>query len=172
MATRSQTRSKQNRAPSPHSLPPPRTAQTAARTSAGVSHWLLKTEPSTYSFHTLLREGRTNWNDVRNFQARNFLRTIRAGDLALIYHSGEERAVVGIAEVIREAYPDPDPATPKAEWVQIDLRPIEALTKPVPLRALKESEKLRGLLLLRQSRLSVMPVTEAEFQAIRELAQP
>src|SRR4051794_8652540 len=95
-----------------------------------LSYWLLKTEPSTYSFQDLLREQRTNWNGVRNFQARNYLKTFQKHDLALIYHSGDEKAVVGIAKIIEEAYPDPDPKK-AGEWVQVGLKPVQLLKRPV-----------------------------------------
>jgi predicted RNA-binding protein with PUA-like domain len=132
------------------------------------AYWLLKTEPSTYSFETLLREGSTNWDQIRNYQARNFLREIRKGDLALIYHSGDEKAVVGIAEITREAYPDPDPDG--GDWVQVDLKKVQRLSRPVPLAELKAEPRLKNLLLIKQSRLSAMPVTQAEYECIVSLA--
>jgi predicted RNA-binding protein with PUA-like domain len=136
------------------------------------SHWLLKTEPETYSFLTLLKEGKTHWNDVRNFQARNFLRQIRIGDLALIYHSGDEKSVVGIARIVREAYPDIDPEDDRpGDWVQVDLEAVEALPHSVSLATLKSDVTLKDLLLIRQSRLSVMPVTEKEYERILRLGQ-
>lgn len=134
---------------------------------APPSYWLLKTEPGTYAFQTLLRERRTNWNDVRNFQARNFLRKMSKGDIALIYHSGDERAVVGVAEVIREAYPDLDPEG--GDWVQVDLKALNPLPRPVPLKEIKATSPLKDLPLIRQSRLSVMPVTAEHFQTLLKL---
>ena len=131
------------------------------------SYWLLKSEPETYSFLTLLKEKKTNWNNVRNFQARNFLRTAKKGDFALIYHSGKEKAVVGIAEVIREAYPDIDPDG--GDWVQIDLKPIEALPVPVTLSEIKSTPALAEIFLIRQSRLSCMPLTASHFQTLIRL---
>ena len=134
------------------------------------SYWLLKTEPETYAFETLLEQGKTNWNDVRNFQARNFLRQVKIGDLALIYHSGDSKSVVGIARVVREAYPDIDPSEDRpGDWVQIDLEPVSALPSPVPLATLKSEPTLKDLLLIRQSRLSVMPVTPIHFEKIQKL---
>lgn len=130
--------------------------------------WLLKTEPETYSFQQLLKQRKTNWNDVRNFQARNFLREVGEGDHALIYHSGSDKAVVGIAEVIKKAYPDPDPEM-KGDWVQIDIQALKALPKPVPLALIRETPALKELLLLKQSRLSVMPVTPKQFEALLKL---
>src|SRR5277367_3917557 len=104
------------------------------------SYWLLKTEPGTYSFSQLLKDGKTNWNGVRNFQARNNLKAIKKGDIVLIYHSGDDKSVVGIAKVVREAYPDPDPSK-KGDWVQVDLEPVEKLGKPVALAELKGSRE-------------------------------
>jgi predicted RNA-binding protein with PUA-like domain len=134
------------------------------------AHWLLKTEPETYSFARLRREKRTNWCDVRNFQARNFLKEVAKGDFALIYHSGAEKAVVGIARCVRAGYPDID-ADDGKEWVQIDLAPVRELSHPVPLATIKATPALRDLLLIRQSRLSVMPVTKAHFDAIVRLSE-
>lgn len=130
--------------------------------------WLLKTEPDTYSFEQLLKDRNTNWNGVRNFQARNFLRTAQVGDLALIYHSGDIKAVVGTARVVKAGYPDPDPETP-GEWVQIDLQVDSPLPQPVSLKTLKATPELADLLLIRQSRLSVSPVTQAQHARILEL---
>lgn len=135
-----------------------------------AGYWLLKTEPSTYSFEQLRKQRRTNWNDVRNFQARNFLREVGVGDLALIYHSGDDKAVVGVAKVARAAYPDVDPETP-GEWVQVDVAFERELTRPVALKELKQDASLKDLLLIKQSRLSVMPVKKAEFDRILKLAE-
>jgi predicted RNA-binding protein with PUA-like domain len=131
-------------------------------------YWLLKTEPETYSFERLLKDRKTNWNDVRNFQARNFLREIKKGDLAAIYHSGDAKSVVGIAECVREGYPDIDTDDGK-EWVQIDLAPVKALPNAVPLSTIKSTAALKDLPLIRQSRLSVMPITKAHYDAILKL---
>lgn len=132
------------------------------------TYWLLKSEPSTYSFQDLLRDKKTNWNGIRNFQARNFLRAARPGDLALIYHSGDDKAVVGIAKVTSEPYADPDPKKP-GDWLQMDLAPVKPLKTPVELARLKATPALKGLLLLKQSRLSTMPITAAEYAAILKL---
>jgi predicted RNA-binding protein with PUA-like domain len=105
---------------------------------------------------------------VRNFQARNYLKSARTGDLALIYHSNEGKAVVGIAKVVKEAYPDKDPEH-KGDWVQIDIAPVEKLTSPVTLEDIKASSKLKDILLVKQSRLSVMPVSEAHFTLIKKM---
>jgi predicted RNA-binding protein with PUA-like domain len=131
-------------------------------------YWLLKSEPSTYSFDQLLKDKKTNWNGVRNFQARNFLNTAKKGDLALIYHSNDDKAVVGIAKVVREAYPDKDPEK-AGDWVQIDLAPVEKLKTPVTLAEMKSSPKFKDLLLIKQSRLSVCPVSEVHYKLILKM---
>ncbi len=127
--------------------------------------WLLKSEPHTYSFSQLIRDRKTNWNDVRNYQARNALREACVGDFALIYHSGDERAVVGIAEVIKEAYPDPDPEM-AGDWVQIDLKAVAPLQRSVELKELKANSKLKDLPLIKQSRLSCMRISPEHFKII------
>lgn len=131
-------------------------------------HWLLKSEPSVYSFDKLVHDGKTNWNGVRNFQARNFLKQAEKGDLALIYHSNEGKAVVGVAKVVKEAYPDIDAETP-GEWVQIDIAPVKSLARAVTLDEMKKNKKLKNLLLIKQSRLSVMPVSAEDFNLIVKL---
>lgn len=129
-----------------------------------AKYWLLKTEPSTYSFDTLMKDGKTNWNGVRNFQARKFLQEAKKGDLALIYHSGDDKAVVGIAEVTREAYPNVD--EDGGDWVQIDLKKHARLKKPVTLAEIKATASLKEMRLVRQSRLSCMPVEAKEYSTI------
>ena len=136
---------------------------------AKAKYWLLKSEPSTYSFDNLIQDGKTNWNGVRNFQARNHLAQISRGDIALIYHSGDDKAVVGIAKVIKEGYPDLDPKKPGA-WVQIDLAPVKALPRPVTLAEIKSKPALKTVPLIKQSRLSCMPITAAHFDAILKMA--
>ena len=131
-------------------------------------YWLLKSEPSTYSFADLERDGKTNWNGVRNYQARNHLAQISQGDIALIYHSGDDKAVVGIAQCVRPGYPDPDPKK-TGEWVQIDLKPVKALKVPVSLTTLKSTPSTKSLPLIKQSRLSVMPISSEHFEAILKL---
>ncbi len=131
----------------------------------GNTYWLLKTEPETYSFEMLLQDQKTNWNGVRNFQARNFLKEMKTGDLAFIYHSGDTRAIIGIARVIKGAYPDPDASKP-GDWVQVDLEPVRALKNPIPLSTLKSAPDLNSLLLIKQSRLSVMPVSATHYRNI------
>lgn len=132
------------------------------------SYWLLKTEPQTYSFSQLIQDKKTFWNGVRNFQARNFINQMNVGDLALIYHSGDERAVVGIAKITRAAYPDPDPKKP-GDWVQVDLAPVQALKRAVELSEIKKTSSLSDLLLIKQSRLSVMPISQTHYQTLVSL---
>lgn len=130
--------------------------------------WILKTEPSTYSIHDLKKDGKTHWNGVRNFQARNFLSQMKVGDRAFIYHSGDDRSIVGTAEVIKAGYPDPDPKK-KGDWLQVDLKFVSEFKEPVTLTALKAHKVLKQLQLVRQSRLSVSPVTEEEIKALKEM---
>lgn len=132
------------------------------------AYWLLKTEPETYSFEQLQKDRKTPWNGVRNFQARNFLKEAKVGDQALIYHSGKDKAVVGIAEVTRTAFPDPDPKKP-GDWVQIEIAPLRPFKRAVPLSELKTTPALKTLQLIRQSRLSVSPVSPEHFRLIVKL---
>ncbi|MBC7386326.1 MAG: EVE domain-containing protein [Cryobacterium sp.] len=132
-------------------------------------YWLFKSEPDVYSFDDLVKDGKTNWDHVRNFQARNFLKQVKKGDQALIYHSNADKAVVGIARCVREGYPDI--AEDGKEWVQIDLAPVRKLGLPVELSRLKSTPALKDLLLIRQSRLSCLPITREEFETILSLAE-
>src|SRR5215510_4814989 len=126
--------------------------------------WLVKQEPSSYSWSDLVAEGETSWTGVRNFAARNNLRKMRAGDEVLFYHSGDEKSVVGIAKVTRTAYPD---ATAKeGDWSTVDLAALEPFKRPVSIREIKGNSRLKGMPLIRQPRLSVMPVAETEFREI------
>jgi predicted RNA-binding protein with PUA-like domain len=126
--------------------------------------WLAKSEPETYSWNDFVREGRTDWTGVRNFQARNNLRQMKAGDRVLFYHSGTGKCVVGIAEVVKAAYPDPTAGDP--QWVAVDLKPVKPLNEPVPLASIRYHAKLGNLPLIRQSQLSVMPLTKEEFETL------
>ena len=132
--------------------------------TAAPGLWLAKSEPETYSWEDFVREGRTDWTGVRNFQARNNLRQMKAGDRVLFYHSGTGKCVVGIAEVAKAAYPDPTADDP--QWVAVDLKPLKPLNEPVPLASIRYHAKLGNLPLIRQSQLSVMPVTKEEFETI------
>ena len=127
-------------------------------------HWLVKQEPATYSWDDFVRDGRTIWEGVRNFQARNNLKAMAVGDRVLYYHSGDGKEVVGIAEVARAAYPDP--TTKEKGWVVVDLAPVEPLRKPVTLQAIKDVPALKDIFLVRQSRLSVMPLPKDAFETI------
>ena len=130
-----------------------------------MQYWLMKSEPGEYSFEDLLREGRTQWDGVRNFQARNNMKLMKQGDLVLIYHSVSDKQVVGIAEVSREHYPDPVD-NPKGQWVLVDIKPVRPLNRPVDLATIKETPELSDIALVRQSRLSVMPLSKAEFEKL------
>jgi predicted RNA-binding protein with PUA-like domain len=134
------------------------------------SFWLVKQEPSSYSWSDFVAEGGTSWTGVRNYTARNNLRKMRNGDEVLFYHSGEEKAVVGIARVTRTAYTD---ATAKeGDWSTVDLSPIKPLKQPVTLRDIKANSRLKGIPLVGQSRLSVMPLQESAFREIVNMASP
>jgi predicted RNA-binding protein with PUA-like domain len=146
----------------------PSSAKLPTRASESHSYWLVKSEPDVYSWDDLVRDGETFWDGVRNFQARNNLRAMRTGDLALYYHSNIGKEVVGIVRISREAYPDPtvdpnDSAEQKGAWVVVDVRPHKALATPVTLEAMKAAPELAQMGLIRQSRLSVVPLTAEEF---------
>ena len=128
------------------------------------SFWLVKQEPSSYSWSDFLDEGEASWTGVRNFAARNNLRKMRVGDEVLFYHSGEVKGVVGIARVRRTAYADP--TAKEGDWSTVDLAPVKPLAHAVTLREIKGNSKLKGIPLIRQSRLSVMPLAEPEFREI------
>lgn len=131
------------------------------------SHWLVKSEPGAYAWSQLVQDGRTVWDGVRNPLARQHLAAMRKGDLVLYYHSNVGKEVVGIARVARESYPDPKDAS--GRWLAVDLEPVKPLAEPVPLAAIKADAKLAGLALIRQSRLSVMPVAKEHFERILAL---
>lgn len=129
-------------------------------------HFLVKSEPYKYSFAELERDGQTMWDGVRNYEARNNLRAMQPKDLVLYYHSNEGKEVVGIAEVKKAAYPDPTADPDDADWSVVDLAPVAALPKPVSLEAIRKERRLQDIALLKRSRLSVVPVTEAEFSCV------
>jgi predicted RNA-binding protein with PUA-like domain len=131
--------------------------------------WLVKQEPEKYSWEQFLKDKKTSWDGVRNFQARNNLRAMKKDDLVFFYRSVTEPAVVGISKVLREAYPDP--SATEGDWVAVDLKPVQALQQPVLLSEIKSNAKLSGMALVKQSRLSVMPVKPAEFSEILKLGQ-
>ncbi|MBT3921466.1 MAG: EVE domain-containing protein [Nitrospina sp.] len=131
--------------------------------------WLVKQEPSKYSWETFLKDGETYWDGVRNYQARNNLQSMKKGDLVFFYHSVTGKEIVGLAKVTREAYPDP--TTDDSRWVVVDLKPIKSLAHPVSLEEIKNHKDLQENALIRQSRLSVMPITKKESQVILRLSK-
>ena len=133
-----------------------------------MNYWLTKSEPATYSWADLLREGRTAWTGVRNFQARNSLRAMANGDRVLFYHSGDGKEIVGLARVVKAAYADP--TAKEGDWVCVELAPVKALTKHLTLAAVKADQQLKEMVLVKNSRLSVQPVTVAQFNRVLELA--
>ncbi len=133
-----------------------------------MAYWLVKSEPSVYSWEQFVKDGRTVWEGVRNYAARNNLRSMKKGDQVLYYHSNEGIEIVGIAEVIRESYPDPTSDNPA--WLVVDLKPLKALKKPVPLAVIKQDPALADMALVRLGRLSVQPVTDAEWRRVMQLA--
>jgi predicted RNA-binding protein with PUA-like domain len=130
--------------------------------------WLVKQEPSAYSWANFVADGKTKWTGVRNYTARNNLRAMRKGDTVLFYHSVVGKEVMGIARVLREAYPDP--TATEGDWSAVDLAPEKALPRPVSLDEIKRNPKLKEMALLRLSRLSVQPVTDTEFGEIMRMA--
>ena len=133
-----------------------------------MSYWLVKSEPSTYSFEQLEKDGQTFWDGVRNYAARNHLKAMKKGDQVLFYHSNEGLEIVGIAKVAKEAYQDP--TTAEDAWVVVDLKPHKRLKKPVSLNQIKADKRLADMALVRLGRLSVQPVTEKEWKVVMELA--
>src|ERR1700682_1437939 len=131
--------------------------------------WLVKQEPSAYSWTNFVADGKTSWTGVRNYTARNNLRAMRKGDAVFFYHSVSEKAVVGIARVIREAYSDP--TATEGDWSAVDLAPEKALPRAVTLDEIKRNPRLKEIALLRLSRLSVQPLTSAQFQEILRMAK-
>ena len=133
-------------------------------TRAKGRYWMVKQEPETYSWNDFVGDGVTDWTGVRNYQARNNLRSMKPGERVLFYHSGKDKAVVGVAEVVKAAYPDP--TADDAQWVAVDLKAVKPLKNPVPLAAIRYDKRLSELPLIRQSQLSVMPLTKDEFDTI------
>jgi len=132
-----------------------------------MNHWLVKSEPFKYSWEKFNADGHTFWDGVRNYQARNNLKAMQEGDLVLFYHSNEGKNVVGIAKVVKEFYQDP--TTDDTNWVVVDLSPVESLKNPVSLEQIKAEPSLVDISLVRQGRLSVMPLKAAEFDKILEM---
>jgi predicted RNA-binding protein with PUA-like domain len=132
-----------------------------------MNYWLVKTEPETYSWDDLVRDKQTVWDGVRNFQARNNLKAMKEGDTVFIYHSGEDKAVIGTAKIVREGYPDPK----DKDWVVVVIEAGKKLKQPVTLSQIKSTKKLSSMVLVKSSRLSVQPVQENEFAAVLELSE-
>lgn len=129
-----------------------------------MAYWLMKSEPSVYGWSQLVKEKKTAWSGVRNYEARNNLAAMKKGDQAFFYHSNEGKEIVGIMEVVREAYPDPDDKTGK--FVMVDVKPLKPLGMPVTLATLKADKRFAELGLIKRSRISVTPVSEAHWNAI------
>lgn len=129
-----------------------------------MNYWLIKSEPNTYSYDDLEKDGSTSWDGVRNYQARNNLKAMKKGDLALFYHSVNEKAVVGIAKVSKEHYPDP--TVDDDRWVAVDVEAYKKLKKPVHLEKVKDDKRFEQMILLKNSRLSVQPIKKEEFDII------
>lgn len=132
-----------------------------------MNYWLVKSEPHKYSWQKFNEDGRTFWDGVRNFQARNNLKAMKEGDLVLFYHSNEGKEVVGIAKVVKEYYQDP--TTDNPNWVVVDLAPVESLKKTITLELIRKDELLQNISLVKQGRLSVMSLKPEEFDRIIEL---
>jgi predicted RNA-binding protein with PUA-like domain len=133
-----------------------------------MAYWLVKSEPFKYSWEQFVQDGKTFWDGVRNYAARNNLRDMKKGDEVLFYHSNEGLEIVGIAKVVKEAYQDP--TTPEPAWLVVDLKPVRKLKKPVSLKQVKEDGRLQDMALLRLGRLSVQPVKEEEWNIVMQLA--
>jgi predicted RNA-binding protein with PUA-like domain len=136
---------------------------------ANKQYWLMKTEPETFSYDDIVKQGQSCWDGVRNYTARNNMAAMKNGDRVLIYHSVNGKEVVGIAEVVRESYPDP--TIDDQRWVAVDVKPIEKLKNPVTLETIKKDPALQEMALIKLSRLSVQPVKKEEFDHIVKLSQ-
>ena len=135
-----------------------------------MNYWLIKTEPDVYSFEDLVKEKRTAWTGVRNYAARNNLQAMKKGDLILVYYSmTKEKAIVAIAKVVKEVYQDP--TTDEAAWVCVDVAPVKKLTEPVALTDVKAAKELKDMALVRLGRLSVQPVTVAEWKQVLKMGK-
>ena len=133
-----------------------------------MAYWLVKSEPFKYSWEQFQKDGKTFWDGVRNYAARNNLKSMKKGDEVFFYHSNEGLEIVGVAKVIKEHYQDP--TTDEDAWVVVDLKPVKKLKKPVPLTEIKKEKRLAGMDLLRLGRLSVQSVKESEWKVIMEMA--
>jgi predicted RNA-binding protein with PUA-like domain len=133
-----------------------------------MAYWLVKSEPSAYSWDQLEKDKQTDWTGVRNYAARNHLKAMKKGDQVFYYHSNEGLAIVGIAKVSKEFFQDP--TTEEAAWVAVELKPVKKFRNPVTLDVIKKDKRLKDMALVRIGRLSVQPVTEAEWKVVMELA--
>lgn len=133
-----------------------------------MNYWLMKSEPNAYSWQDLTRDGHTHWDGVKNYQARNFMMQMKISDLVLMYHSIQDKAIVGIMKVIKEHYPDPSDSSKK--FVMVDVEPVQMLTKPVTLADIKAAPLLQNIGLIKQSRLSVMPIMHEEWKEILQMS--
>jgi predicted RNA-binding protein with PUA-like domain len=132
-----------------------------------MAYWLVKSEPDTWSWDQHVKKGADAWTGVRNFQAKAHLKAMKKGDKVFFYHSGEGKEIVGVSEVVKEAYADT--TAKEGDWICVDLRAVEPLKAPVTLAAIKADKKFADMVLVKNSRLSVQPVTAAEWSAIRKL---
>lgn len=132
-----------------------------------MNYWLVKTEPDSYSWSDLVKDKKTVWDGIRNFQARSNLKKMEKGDIVFVYHTGDEKAIVGIARISKPAYPDPK----DGEWLAVELSADKQLKKPVTLAQIKSDQRLSDMVLVRASRLSVQPVRPSEFDLITALSE-
>ncbi len=132
-----------------------------------MNYWLLKTEPDTFSWDDLVRDKTAVWDGVRNFQARSNLKAMKKGDYAFFYHTGDEKSVIGIAEISKEAYPEPK----DKDWIAVDIKPLKKLKNPVELGTIKRDKRLANMVLVRVARLSVQPVKSEEFDLVIALSE-
>jgi predicted RNA-binding protein with PUA-like domain len=139
----------------------------AAFAKLAMKYWMVKSEPEAYSFDDLNADGKTDWTGVRNFQARNNLREMRIGDKVLFYHSVSEKSVVGLAEVSKENFTDPT----DEKWIAVEIKPVEKFGKAVTLEQIKTEKRLENIALIKQSRLSVIPLSKYEFETILSLSR-
>lgn len=164
MATKKATAKKT----APRKVAPRKVAPRKVQTFAGIRAWVVKSEPFVYSWDNLVRDGKTSWDGVRNFEARNAMRAMKAGDTLLYYHSNEGKALVGVARVAKEAYRDP---TSDEDWSSVEITPVKPLARPIDLATLKAHQVLSGMALVKRSRISVTPVTQAELDAVLALSK-
>ncbi len=134
-----------------------------------MNYWLIKSEPNTWSWDDQVKEGVSMWDGVRNYQARNNLKKMKIKDLCFFYHSVKEKSIIGIVKVVKEYYPDPTDKT--GRFVVVDVKPIKKLNHPVALYQIKEDKKLKNIALIKQSRLSVMPLSKTEWKNILKISK-